>query len=510
MSRSAKVNQVILIILDDVRAEHLFKWMKKGKLPNIAQIADNGISCQKTVTSFPSVTLPCYADIITGSNSGYFPKEGSGVPNYHWINRTVPPSEKKKPPFIRNYSERRDVLKINKDIGKHVKTIFEQAGDGNFLSATSFLYRGSMFTTSKEFKPELILKRIEDIYKNPKEIFPNKEVPKVSVGYIPHTDAFMHEKGFDHTDYIKLVFRCDEFIGSLIKTLKETGFYEDTAIAITSDHGNYRAPNILDLEPFFKEKGLKPYNPIKGSGDFDANLAGVGFFNFKGDSWFHHPTVNQMKDFKTSEISPSTMNLFEILWDIPGVELMYYKDDSSTSDKGTIHLERRDRTTKKIVRGKIEYYGNGKDQKTKYIFDNEDLFGYVNSEKSSSLLDNKSHTINEWIEATYQTNFINLVDQLPRHFKNPRSCDIMVSTMGLYNYNYEHGHTKGISHFSHDIASKESMFVPLIIGGSLEIPKLELSYCKTTDIAPTLLDLLGKEPHSSVIGESILNYKRQE
>ena len=83
MSRSAKVNQVILIILDDVRAEHLFKWIKEGKLPNISQLAENGVSCQNTVTSFPSVTLPCYADIIAGSNSGFFPKEGSGVLNYH-------------------------------------------------------------------------------------------------------------------------------------------------------------------------------------------------------------------------------------------------------------------------------------------------------------------------------------------------------------------------------------------------------------------------------------------
>jgi len=97
MSRNTKVNQVILIILDDVRAEHLFKWMKEGKLPNIAQLAENGVSCQNTVTSFPSVTLPCYADIITGANSGFFLKEGSGVPSYHWIDRTVPPSEKNKP-----------------------------------------------------------------------------------------------------------------------------------------------------------------------------------------------------------------------------------------------------------------------------------------------------------------------------------------------------------------------------------------------------------------------------
>ncbi|MFW9941792.1 MAG: alkaline phosphatase family protein [Candidatus Thorarchaeota archaeon] len=506
MSRSGKVNQVILIILDDVRAEHLFRWMKEGKLPNIAQLADNGVSCQNTVTSFPSVTLPCYADIITGANSGFFPKEGSGVPSYHWIDRTFPPLEKKKPPFIRNYSERRDVLKINKDIGKHVKTIFEQAGDGNFLSATSFLYRGSTFTVSKEFKPELILKRIEDIYRNPKEIFLDKEVPKVSVGYIPHTDELMHEKGFDHPDYINLVFRCDEFIGSLIETLKEVGCYEDTAIAITSDHGNYKAPNIFDLEPFFHQNGLKPYNPMKGVGDFDANLGGVGFFNFRGDTWQYHPTFNQMKNYKTSGVGTSKLDLFEILWKIPAVKLMYHKDDASTAEKGLIHLERRDIKNNKILKGRIEYNGIGKNQMTKYVFDDEDLFGYEKSEKSSALLDNKFHSIDEWVGTTYQTDFINIIDQLPRHFKNPRSCDIMVSTEGEYNFNYEHGKTKGVSPFSHDIASRNSMRVPLIIGGSLEIPKLELDYCKTTDIVPTLLNLLGKDPHSSVIGKSILGF----
>jgi len=85
----------------------------------------------------------------------------------------------------------------------------------------------------------------------------------------------------------------------------------------------------------------------------------------------------------------------------------------------------------------------------------------------------------------------------------------MVSTRGEYCFNYEHGKTTGISPYSHDIASRASMLVPLIIGGSLEIPKMELSYCKTTDIVPTLLDLLGKKPHSSVIGKSVLSYRQQ-
>ena len=97
-----------------------------------------------------------------------------------------------------------------------------------------------------------------------------------------------------------------------------------------------------------------------------------------------------------------------------------------------------------------------------------------------------------------------MADQIPRYFKNPRSCDIIISTLGEYSFGYEHGKTVGKSPFSHDIGTRSSMIVPFIIGGSPEIPQMELSYCKTTDMVPTLLALLGIKPHSSVIGKSIL------
>ena len=98
-----------------------------------------------------------------------------------------------------------------------------------------------------------------------------------------------------------------------------------------------------------------------------------------------------------------------------------------------------------------------------------------------------------------------IIDQIPRYFKNPRSCDIIISTLGDYSFNYEHGKTIGFSPYSHDNGLRESMIVPFIIGGSPEIPQMELKYCKTTDMVPTLLNLLEIKPHSSVIGKSILN-----
>ncbi len=506
MTRSAKVNHVILIIFDDVRAEHLFKWIEQGKLPNISRLANSGITSENCVTSFPSVTLPCYSNIITGAYSGYYTKEGSGVPSYHWINRTDPPSERKKPPFIRNYSERRDVFSINKDIGTNVKTIFEQVDDGNLLSVINFLYRGSLFPIPKEFNVDLIFKKIEDVYRKPNTFFPSNEAPIITVGYVPQTDSYMHEKGFDHPDYIDLVFKCDEYIGSLIKALKQMGYYEDTAICITSDHGNYKAEKFYDLEPFFLNKGLLPYNPKTGLGDFDSNFGGVGFFNFRGETWHHHPTIAQMMNYKTSGVKRNKLNLFKTLWEIPGVKLIYYKDDDNTPNKGIIYLERREEKTGKIIKGKIEYFGSGKIQKSKYTFENKDLFGYEKDEGNQTLLDNKEHTIDEWLSAISQIEFTCLIDQLPRFFKNPRACDLMVSTIGEYNFNYEHGKTMGNSLYTHDIALKNSMTVPLIIGGAPEIPKLHLPYCKTTDIVPTLLALLGLTPDSSVVGKSLFEY----
>jgi len=505
MVRNSKVNQVILIILDDVRAEHLFKLINEGKLPNMKNIADNGISCSNCVTSYPAITFPCYGNIVTGSYSGYSPKEGSAVPLYHWLNRTDPPSTSKKPPFIRNYGERSQLLKVNKDVGKNVKTIFEQVSQGNFLSSSCFLFRGAYFIAGKSvFDVAGIFKNIADAFEHPRNYFSDNEVPLLSIGYVFQTDDLMHELGFDHPNYINLVVECDRYLGSLMNTLKTTGYYDDTAIAIITDHGNYKAKKIFDLEPFFQQKGLIPYVPEIGTGDFDCNFGSVGFFNFPGETWQHHPTIKQMERFKTSGNGKQEINLFETLWEIPGVKYMYYRDDTNKPEKGKIHIKYRDKESERMIKGTIEYQGFGKEQKTKYAFEDKDFYGYSENEKSTKILDNRFHSIEEWLEATNHIDFPIIVDQIPRYFKNPRSCDIIISTLGEYSFGYEHGKTVGTSPFSHDIGTRSSMIVPFIIGGSPEIPQMEISYCKTTDMVPTLLALLGIKPHSSVIGKSIL------
>ena len=505
MVRTSLVDQVILILIDDVRSSHLFDLIGKGKLPNIAQIAENGISSQNCITSYPSITFPCYSNVIIGSYSGYFPIEGSGIPMYHWVGRSDPPEIGKKFPIIRNAGKGSHLLKLNSDLGSNCKTIFEQAGEGNFLSSLNLINRGSVLIPPKEYTTEWILKGVEEVFKDPKSLFEKKDVPKVSVAYVPKTDDLMHNKGFDHLEYINEIIKFDKSIGNLVETLKNTGYFESTAIGIISDHGNYKAEKLYDLAPYFDERGLTQYNPRKGTGDFDATIGSVGFFNFRGEDWFHHPTYKQLREFTTSGPSSQKLNLFETLWNIPGVKLMYYRDDGNTPDKGIIYLEHRDEKTGKILKDRIEYEGHGIKQKTKYIPDTKDFYKYSQQEEAASLIDNKGHTIDEWNKATNQINFPIVVDQVPRYLKNPRSCDIMISTLGDYVFGYEHGQTMPSHPYSHDIGLKKSMTVPFIIGGSSSILKMELSYCKTTDMVPSLLNLLGETPHYSVVGKSVLN-----
>ncbi|MFX1411511.1 MAG: hypothetical protein ACFFA6_14260, partial [Promethearchaeota archaeon] len=249
-----------------------------------------------------------------------------------------------------------------------------------------------------------------------------------------------------------------------------------------------------------------PRKNRKGNMDL-AEYGGVGFFNFKGNvksnnihSWVH-PMINELKNYGKKKV-----NLLNELFKIKGTQLMYHRDNENTYKKGKIHIKRKFRDANKIISGIIEYNGTGRDYKTKYIIENDDLdvFNYLTDDKASKVIDGKFHSINEWLSATYHLDFPLYPDLLPRHFKNPRSCDIILSNEGTIVYNIEHGKQKNRTIYHHDIGLRKSSIVPLIIGGSLEIPHKEIPYCKIVDIIPTLLKSLGKTPHKSVIGDSLI------
>lgn len=533
------VNHVILVIVDDVRASHLFGWMDAGKMPNLSRLADGGLTCRRCVTTFPSITLPTQPNIMTGAYSGYYPKEGSGIPTYHWVAREDPPANPGDPlPFIRNYGAGTQAFKMNEDLGNNVATIFEQAGEGNHLSVLQFCHRGakifprSMVTVVLGYLwfmgirrnpagvDPLVLKVVERAFLKPRKFFDDGEPPRVAVAYIPGTDHLMHEHGFDHRKYVDEVLRCDRYLGRLLDALDRAGYSDDVAVALVTDHGNYKAAAVEDLAPFFASRGLRPYDPSPksvrkrgGPGDFDCTFGSLGFFNFPGDGgdWHRHPTEEQLRRFEPSGTGASQLDLLDAIWAINDVEVVFRPDDENAPDRGVVHVERRVRRgpgeEPRVLTGRVTFEGHGAAQRAKYEWDgdrDDDPLGYHalgddNPATSGQFLD-----VDGWLAATVDSEFPFVVDQLPRYFKNPRACDVLASTRGRRAFNYEHGRTMNDHAYSHDLSVPSSMFVPLVIGGSDAVPHVELPLAKTVDLVPTLLALLGVKPGDGVVGRSLL------
>ncbi|MFX1585651.1 MAG: alkaline phosphatase family protein [Promethearchaeota archaeon] len=525
-----KINRIILCIIDDVNSEHFFNLINKGRLPNFQKLMKNGIFSINCITDFPAITFPTQVSIITGTYTGDYRNElCHGVPMYDWMERSV------SPPILRSYStygsdERIQIYKINEDIGNNCKTLLEMVGEGNTTSIAQFINRGN-----KYFFPErktklimyylfikyyksikqmiiransVIVKKLLQTFKNPSKFFENQEPPIASLLWFVTSDLLMHVFGYDSNIYELNLRHIDKVIGYLIEELDKLGYLDDTVLTITSDHGNYKANKIGNMDLFLTSKGLTQYHThknIKGNMDL-AEFGGLGFFYFKSNKTYSkvvwkNPTLESLKAY-----GPKKVNLFQELFKINGTELMYYGDDENSTDKGKIYLKRKIPGTNKIESGFIEYRGNSKEVKTKYISENQtnDIFGYSDDSLAVKLLDNKYHSIEEWLEATYQVNYPLYPDLLVRHFKNPRSADIIVSTKGKTAYNIRHGRERRSSYYLHDIGLRRSAVVPLIIAGSNDIPQKAVSHCKITDIVPTLLKMLGKSPHKSVIGKTLI------
>jgi hypothetical protein len=524
-----RINHAIFCIIDDVQSAYLFNLIEGKFLPNIKKLIDNGMFSRNCITDFPAVTYPTQDSMITGTYTGNYLKEPChGVPSYYWMDRGV------KPPRLRDYgsygsNQLIQIYKMNEDLGDNCRTLPELIKEGNSASIVQFISRGTSYLFP-EAKGKLIIyylmlyhfrnrikhalqanlvtiKKLIALFIKPKKYFETKEPPIVSLLFFFSSDILMHLYGFDSIFYKLNLIHIDKMIGLLIKNLEELGYLDETAIVISSDHGNYKAPAIGDLNNILSTNGLTHYYPrkyVKGNTNL-AEFGGIGFFNFKSQRatdkniWIH-PRLEELKKY-----GPKKVNLLEKLFTIKGVRLMYYRDNENSYRKGKIHLKAKDMKTQKVITGTVEYKGSGKDYMTKYCMDDSmDVFNYCRDEKASTLMDNKFHTIDEWLEATNHLDFPLYPDLIPRHFKNPRSADIIVSTCGDIIYNISHGKKKKGTKYTHDIGLRTNSVVPLIISGSKNIPINEIDFCKTTDIVPTLVKMLGLRTHESLVGKSLI------
>lgn len=145
--------KLCLIFVDSLRTDMLERTIVAGDAPNFAGLLDRGVLVGDCVSSFPTVTPVCTAEITTGTGPGLGPDgaPGHGIMGMNWYHRVE-----------RRYVEYGNSLEATRTFGlfrslydvvynmnmshlsPEVETVFERLGDAGVRSAcTPFLiYRG--------------------------------------------------------------------------------------------------------------------------------------------------------------------------------------------------------------------------------------------------------------------------------------------------------------------------------------------------------------------------------
>ena len=211
-----KAKRVLMLALDGIRVD----GFQQAKTPNLDALLAEGVLSLNTRIVMPSITLPNWTSIFTGSGP-----ELHGVASNKWTleNQTLKAVETDADGYYPS------VFKLLKDNVKGVKTAYywnwkPLIGPINqkYLDESNYLPNdGYVENFNKAF----------DFMKA------NKDNPTVVFLYDVHTDHKGHKHEWMSPEYISAIEEADAEIGRLLERMKQEGIYEDTHIFFLSDHG---------------------------------------------------------------------------------------------------------------------------------------------------------------------------------------------------------------------------------------------------------------------------------
>jgi predicted AlkP superfamily pyrophosphatase or phosphodiesterase len=260
-----------------------------SKLPNFKEYIKTASYCKKVYSIYPSLTYPAHTSIITGkypknhgiiNNTLLQPQRSS--PDWYWQRRFIkgdtlydiaikkgmkvaallwPVTGKSKiqynmPEIFANRSWQNQIMvsllngsplfqiDINSKFG-HLRKGKKQPELDNFTHA-SFIH------TIKQKKPDISLVHYTDL------------------------DTMRHLYGFNSKEAELALQRHDIRLGNIIKTLKQTGIYEESTVILLGDHSSLDEERIIYLNTLLSKKGyvdvdskgnIKDYRAIAKSCD---------------------------------------------------------------------------------------------------------------------------------------------------------------------------------------------------------------------------------------------------
>lgn len=458
--------QAIVLLADGARADEFARHLAAGDLPEIQRhIVDRG-SLRTASSTFTSTTVPAHIPFLAGRFAG-----SANLPGYRWFDRAAQPSRRLPlgPWSFRSYNGIEASL-IGRDLAADAPTLFELLpGAQNVFGAVARgVQRGNNLAPQR--KKYWWLKAH---FRHDYEVA-DRAAARLTVAALerPAPFRFVVLPGIDWCSHYIDPFglqtaaayrRVDEAVGAIAARLQELGRYDDTLLAVVSDHGHEPVHTHFDIALHAEaDLGLRvayhSRRQWRRAPEFIVAVSGNGMAHLYGDGPGRWAVIDRVQSW---------------LLEQPSIDLMARREGDEL-----LVLSRRGRARLAEQSGGLRYRVEGSDP-----------FGYP------ELPEQLSHE--EALAATFETDYPDGLLQLAQIFRSPRTGDLVVSATPGFDLR-EHGESP--EHLSsHGSLHRTHMHVPLAVSRPLEPGPL-----RTVDAFSIVAEHLGLAEPPGVDGRSRL------
>ena len=482
---------VIIIVADGVRPDTLEDALasKRGQppaAPAIAALRDEGAFF--TISScFPSVTGPAYAPFLMGRYPGSI-----GLPGLRWFDRSRVTCS--FPTFSRSYVGHQ-MRRVNRDLDPAAPTVFELSRRS--VGALSVISRGLPFRDSlgqlslrslrslrsaaraarTHFKGDLrgwlqIDREVSDaVVKRVRQ-----ERPDFVFAALTGIDKASHAQGHDGLVVREAIGVVDEMVAHLRADAERLGYWEDTHIWITSDHGHSRVCSHDDLALGVSELGYRvmshpwilrvaPQVAVMVSGNAMAHL-------YLELGRRHRPFWPALRS-RWEELAGALTNR-------PSVDLVLLPHDARVCE-----VRSRDRGSAFVI-------GEG------------NRFGYRRHTGDPLGLgaDLRGLGADEAYDVAMATDYPDCLVQIAMTTRTARAGDVILSAARDWDFRARYEPIPHVS--SHGALHREHMLVPFVINRPVATcPR------RTVDVMPSALAALGIRVPAGLDGTSFVQQRRK-
>ncbi len=483
---------VVLFICDGMSVDLVRQGCEEGWLPNFRKrFVENGTRVEHAVTCVPSITyaiLTTYATGVTPARHGVIANE--------WFDRRLR--------LWREYNVIRHYRAVNGDFC--VPTIYERMQPKVSASIQNAIHRGVTKNVANWaqsgvrwfFHDYTAVDKLTATTLDYVANWANRNAvwPDLLVCYFPGLDSVGHAHGVDSDQYRTAVEHADYQVGRVCDWLEAEGLLETTTLILVADHGMTPVHDggVIDLMRILrKDMGRRvtetPYQDASFNDRYhhferyDTVLArsAVRFaaIHFRGRlGW--NDSLAPAAVRAILETPPEGRRL----WDNVGVDLVAYM-----SGENEIEL-RSPRGTARIVErpsaGGPEY---------RYVPAPDDVFGYLDDADLARFVAGGFHTSREWLVATREQTYPDVVPYLVPLLRAWRSGDVVLFAA--------HGHSFGKEKSGHGGIHRADMRIPMMFAG----PGIEaggtIDVARAVDLVPTIMQLLGCELPAAAVFDGV-------